>query len=196
MSRRYDYLFRHMKKSFIPRKDMDDILKAVEATSKAVVPKMVNETSNQNMKDNLTMVVTEGIKLEQEKSKADTASMVVDAMRKKHERTKAKLSLQVTNDVATNVPLQVDSFLRNYMNNNILHVHHTISANLLIPDHNDDDARPKGESSAKRQITSEYSTFTRGIDDDVVPSNEVSQELMAEISKKGMKSVPTVDDLK
>ncbi|GKA53841.1 hypothetical protein Tco_0747156, partial [Tanacetum coccineum] len=107
MSRRYDYLFRHMKKSFIPRKDMDDILKAVEATSKAVVPKMVNETSNQNMKDNLTMVVTEGIKLEQEKSKADTASMVVDAMRKKHERTKAKLSLQVTNDVATNVPLQL-----------------------------------------------------------------------------------------
>nr|GEY17759.1 hypothetical protein [Tanacetum cinerariifolium] len=85
-------------------------------------------------------------------------------------------------------------------------------------DHHDDDARLEGESSAKRQRTSEQSTFTRGessshameklnpsdsgaqehqedfdpwsdnqgADDDEVPFEEVSQELLAELIGKGM----------
>ncbi|GKD04255.1 hypothetical protein Tco_1179229 [Tanacetum coccineum] len=72
-------------------------------------------------------------------------------------------------------------------------------------DRHDDDARPKGESSAKRQKTSEHGTYTRGelsssqatdesilygSDDDEVPSKEVSPELLADVSGKGM----TTDD--
>ncbi|GJY57921.1 hypothetical protein Tco_0457813 [Tanacetum coccineum] len=53
------------------------------------------------------MVVTEGIKLEWENTKDDIASMVAEA---------------------------VESFLRNYMNNNILHVHPTQSTSLSILD--------------------------------------------------------------
>ncbi|GJZ30341.1 hypothetical protein Tco_0575388 [Tanacetum coccineum] len=92
-------------------------------------------------------------------------------------------------------------------------------------DHHDDDARPKGESSAKRQKTSEHGTYTTSessssqamdeltssgsgteeqledfnawnddqcINDDEVPDEEVSPELLAEVSGKGT----TVDDLK
>ncbi|GJS45395.1 hypothetical protein Tco_0595516 [Tanacetum coccineum] len=76
----------------------------VEETLKIMVPKMVNETTDQNMRDNLLMVVIEGIMLEREKTKVDIALMVADAMRKEHERTRDELSLQVSNDVATNVP--------------------------------------------------------------------------------------------
>ncbi|GJX10674.1 hypothetical protein Tco_0200533 [Tanacetum coccineum] len=192
MSRRYGYIFCHMKKYFMPRRDMDAIGKEIKDTLKEVVHKMVDETTNQNMKDNLTMVVTEGIKLEWEKTKADIASMVAEAVRKEQERTRAELSLQVSNDVATNVPPQVDAFLRNYMNNNILHVHPTESASSSIPNLQqqlylkmkddeqarnadlpiwlalmtimDDDDRMRGGDLVRtdKTKTSEHSTFTRG----------------------------------
>nr|GEU80964.1 hypothetical protein [Tanacetum cinerariifolium] len=144
MSKRYGYMFRYMKRSFMPMKDMDTISKMVKGTPKIVVPRMVNETTDENMRDNLPMVVSEGIKLESEKSKANIASMVADA---------------------------VDAFLRNYMNS---------SRNLLLililtldhEDHHDDDARPEGKSRT---------------DDDEVPSEEVSPELLAKMTGKGMK---------
>ncbi|GKA40016.1 hypothetical protein Tco_0732609 [Tanacetum coccineum] len=95
-------------------------------------------------------------------------------------------------------------------------------------DHHDNDVRPEGESSAKRQRTSEQSTNIRdessspiidesnpsvlgaqeeqedfdpwfddqGTNDDEGPYKEVSPELLAEISRNGMKWVPTTDDQK
>ncbi|GJT06126.1 hypothetical protein Tco_0840588 [Tanacetum coccineum] len=190
--------------------------------------------------DNENMIVQPRNPVKKEKTKADIASMVVEAVRKEQERTKAELALLVSNDVANNVSLQVDSFLRNYMNNNILHVHSTESASSSIPDlqqqlylkmkddeqahnadlliwlaliykfrkpdsnadpcrvdtfcsrdhedHHEDDARLEGESHMKRQRTSEHGTYTRdqGTDDDEVPSKEVSLELLAEVSGKGI----------
>ncbi|GKE47223.1 hypothetical protein Tco_1478481 [Tanacetum coccineum] len=85
------------------------------------------------MKDNLLMIVDEGIRLEMEKTKDDIASMVADAVRKEQERIRVELYVQVSNDVATNIPSQVDAFLRNYMKNNILHVHPTKFASSYIP---------------------------------------------------------------
>ncbi|GKE69946.1 hypothetical protein Tco_1528018, partial [Tanacetum coccineum] len=124
----------------------------------------------------------------------------------------------VTNDVAKTVPSRVYSFLQDYMSNNILHVHPTRAASSSIQDlkyqlylkmkddeqvyhedHDDDDAHPEGESSAKRQRTSEYGTYIvgessfeqvinesnpSGLDDDEVPSKEVSPELLEEISRE------------
>ncbi|GJU23439.1 hypothetical protein Tco_1156781 [Tanacetum coccineum] len=59
-------------------------------------------------------------------------------------------------------------------------------------DHQDDDAHPKGESSAKRHKTSELGTYLMdefdawmedvGTDDDEVLTDEVSQELLEEMS--------------
>nr|GEY00298.1 hypothetical protein [Tanacetum cinerariifolium] len=179
------------------------------------------------MKDNLPTVVSEAIKLERENTKADIDLMVVD---------------------------DVKLFLRDYMNNNILHVHPTTSASLSIPnfqqqlylkmkddkqaldadfplwltlmykferpashvdpcridafcsrdheDHHGDDARPEGESNAKRQRTSKKKqqeeidacNDDQGTDDDEVPSKEVSPKLLAKMTWKGMKWVPTTTD--
>nr|GEZ55641.1 hypothetical protein [Tanacetum cinerariifolium] len=57
-----------------------------------VVQEMVDETTNDNMKKNLLMVVKEAIMLEREKTKADIASMVADVVRKEQERTRATIS--------------------------------------------------------------------------------------------------------
>ncbi|GJU55248.1 hypothetical protein Tco_1228962 [Tanacetum coccineum] len=67
---------------------------------------MVNETTDQNIRDSLPMVVKEAIKLEREKTKANIALMVAN----------------------------VDAFLRNYINNHILDMHPTESASSSIPD--------------------------------------------------------------
>ncbi|GJW44128.1 hypothetical protein Tco_0072927 [Tanacetum coccineum] len=213
MSRRYGYMFRHMKKSFMPRKDMNTIAKTVEETLKVVVPKMANETTDQNMRDSLHMIVTEGIRLEREKTKANIALMVADVVRKENKRTRAELSLQVSNDVATNMkddkqardanfplwlalmytfekpashvdPCRVDAFRR-----------------LDHEDHHDDDARPEGESSAKRQRMSKKSTYTRGESssqtmEESTPSGSGTQEQQDFDARKGMKWVLTVDDQK
>ncbi|GJX22312.1 hypothetical protein Tco_0226757 [Tanacetum coccineum] len=176
---------------------MDTAANTVEETLNVVVPKMVNETTDQNMRDNLPMVVSEGIKLEREKTKADIALMVDDA---------------------------VDAFLRNYMNNNILHVHPIPTTSFEKPashvdpcrvdafhknnheDHHDDDACPEDGSSMKRQQTSRKGTQEQqefdawsddqGTADDEVPYKEVSPELISKTLRKGMKWVPTTDDKK
>ncbi|GJY67305.1 hypothetical protein Tco_0469543 [Tanacetum coccineum] len=183
----------------------DDMGEAVHATLKNVVPPMIKKTTNDIVKKNMPKVVANAIRLERQK---------------------------------------VDSNLRNYMSNHILHVHPTASASFSIPDlqhqlylrmkddeqahnvdlelclslkikfekpvplvepcrvavvhtldhedHHDDDARPEGEISNQEQLV-DFDAWQddQGIDDDDVPFEEVSPELLDEVSGKLM----TTDDL-
>ncbi|GJR79039.1 hypothetical protein Tco_1530748 [Tanacetum coccineum] len=186
----------------MPRKDIDAISETVKANLKVVVLEMVNETTNQNMRDNLLVVVKETIKLEREKTKEDIALMVANVVRKKHERTRAELLSQVSDDVVTSIPLQLTLMYK--YERSASHIGSYRVDNFHSRDHeahHDDDARPEGESSAKRQRTFEHKNFDprnddQGINDDEVPFEEVSPKLMAKILGKGMKSGPTIDDLK
>ncbi|GKC04069.1 hypothetical protein Tco_0995679 [Tanacetum coccineum] len=90
-------------------------------------------------------------------------------------------------DICVLESARVDSFLRNYMSNNIPHVHPTQAADHK--DHHDDDARPEGESSAKRQKTSEHGTYLVGessseqaMDQEPNPSSSCTQEQLDEFS--------------
>ncbi|GJR33940.1 hypothetical protein Tco_1209624 [Tanacetum coccineum] len=168
----------------MPKKDMKAISTVVHATLKKVVPPIVNKTTND--KKNLSKVIAEANRLKREQVKDDIVVLVAD----------------------------VDTFFQNYMNNHILHykykkiVPHVESCRVVVVHDRDhhDDARPEGESSAKRQKKSEQGTYTTGessssqamdesipsgSDDDEVPYEEVSPELLAEVSGKGM----TSDDL-
>ncbi|GJU81514.1 hypothetical protein Tco_1283879 [Tanacetum coccineum] len=92
ISRRQGYMLQHMKKSFIPRYDMNTLTNKFEETLKEVVPKMVNQTTNQNMKDNIPQLVVEGIRLESEKTKANITLMVADDVKEEQKRIRAALS--------------------------------------------------------------------------------------------------------
>ncbi|GKE99971.1 hypothetical protein Tco_0023322, partial [Tanacetum coccineum] len=123
-------------------------------------------------------------RLEREKTKAGIASMVADAVRNKQERTRAILSSQVSNDIATNIPPQfsdLDLQQQLYLKmRDDEQAHNAYFPFWLTPmykfekpsshvepcrvdafhrqdheGHHDDDAHPEGESSAKRQRTSE-----------------------------------------
>ncbi|GKD83230.1 hypothetical protein Tco_1350069, partial [Tanacetum coccineum] len=197
MSRRYGYMFCHMRQSFMPKKDMEAISNVVHATLKKVVPPMVDKTTNDIVKKNLSKVVAEAIRLERQKVKDDIAAIVVDAVQNERESIRAELSMQVTNDVANVVPLQMkdDKQARDvdltiwlalkYKYEKIVpHIKPCRVTAVRARDYEDhhDDARPKGESSAKRQKTSEHGTYTRGESlssqamDELTPSGSSTQE--------------------
>ncbi|GJZ31787.1 hypothetical protein Tco_0576834 [Tanacetum coccineum] len=131
MSRHHGYMLQHMRKSFMPMHDMNTFMRKVDDTPKEVIPKLITKATDQNMQDNLPWLVVAGIKLEREKTKAELASMVADVVQKHQERTRVALSSQISNDLATNVPPQVDAFLRYYMNNNIIQMHPTSSSSSI-----------------------------------------------------------------
>ncbi|GKA04384.1 hypothetical protein Tco_0677165 [Tanacetum coccineum] len=130
---------------------MDAISNVVHDTLKKVVPPMVDKTTNDNVKKNLPKVVAEAIRLEREKVKDDISAIVAKAM-KDDEQAKC-------DDLPGWLSLM-------YMfGRPTAHVEPYRVAVVRTPDHkdhHDDDARPKGESIAKRQKTPEHGTYTTG----------------------------------
>ncbi|GJV88711.1 hypothetical protein Tco_1532649 [Tanacetum coccineum] len=131
---------------------------------------MVDHKTNDFMKNNLPKAIAEAIQSERKKVQDDIAAMVADSVQKERQNIRAELSVQVTNDVANIVP-SVD-----------------VVRTRDHEDHHDDNARPEGESSAKIQKTFAHGTFKTGIDDDEVHDEEVSPELLDEVSGNVMTS--------
>nr|GEU29789.1 hypothetical protein [Tanacetum cinerariifolium] len=181
MSKRYGYIFRHMKKSFLARKDMDAIGNIIE----------------------------ENLKLERENTKADIAVMADEAVRKEQECTRAILSSQMKDDKQAHdadlsillivKPCRVDAFRSRDHED-----HHDDDA---LPEEESDAKRQKmfehvtytrGESSLSSQAIDDTNLSSsgnqeqqkefdawdnkQGTYDDEVPSKEVSPELMDEMS--------------
>ncbi|GJR19364.1 zinc finger, CCHC-type containing protein [Tanacetum coccineum] len=186
------------------------------------------------------LYVPEGLLLDKKQTQTDMDKMIAEAVQKEQETLRAELFMQVANVVSDVVPPHVDSFLQNYMSNNILHVHPTQAASssaqdlqyqlyLKIKDdeqvrdtdlsiwwslkikfekpappvapcrltvvrtryhedHHDDDACPEGENNERDIIRTheqldEFDVWMDdfGANDNEVPSEEVSPELLKEI---------------
>ncbi|GKA39467.1 hypothetical protein Tco_0732018 [Tanacetum coccineum] len=121
----------------------------------------------------------------------------------------------IKEQVTQQVPKQVDASVRSYMSGHILHVHpdqptttsareqqYQLTLAVRPRDQEDphDDAHPKGENSEKQQKMSEYETYMPGEsssrqvnesdqDDDEIPTKQVSQDIMEEVSL-------TIDEVK
>ncbi|GKC81802.1 hypothetical protein Tco_1137519 [Tanacetum coccineum] len=119
MSRRYGYMFRHLKQSFMPRKDFKAISEMVHQTLKKVAPLMVDKTTNDIIKKNISKVV---------------ADIIISKRQK------------VTNDVANTVPPQI-KFKRHVPL--VEPYSMTIASTRDHEDHHDDHARPKGGAVQK-----------------------------------------------
>nr|GEX07312.1 hypothetical protein [Tanacetum cinerariifolium] len=89
---------------------------------------MVNKEVNKIAKSTVPIYVAEGLLFERQKTQDDVAAKIVEAIQKERENLRAEVISQVNDAIANHIPPQVDSFLRNYMSNNILHVHPTQTA--------------------------------------------------------------------
>ncbi|GJY92508.1 hypothetical protein Tco_0508290 [Tanacetum coccineum] len=142
-----------------------------QADVAAIITEFIQK-ERENLHAKITLQVNNAI------SNADIAAIITEAIQKERENLCAEITLQVNNAISNSIPLQVDSFLKNYMENNILHIKFEKPtppatpcriAAIRLRDHDDHhkNALPEGVNSAKRQKH-----------DDEVPTEEVSQELM------------------
>ncbi|GJZ66488.1 hypothetical protein Tco_0623184 [Tanacetum coccineum] len=175
----------------MPRRKFNALARHLQDIMMESLPKMVDERIKKILRNQVPLHVAQGIILEREKSQAEVAKMIVDAIQQEHENFLSKISLQVNDAITNNIPLQVDSSVRSY-----------IPSAVRPSDQDDphDDAHPEGENSAKRQKTSEHRMFVFGEssssqdfesepDDEVLPNEKVSKYLMDEMSQ-------TVDEAK
>ncbi|GJR20945.1 hypothetical protein Tco_0969472 [Tanacetum coccineum] len=155
------------------------------------LPKMVDDHVKELVKTQVLIYVIEGLIMERKQNQAEMTKMIADAIHQDRENLRAKISSQIHNAIINHIPSQVDASVRSY-----------IPSAIRPRDRDDphDDAHPKGENSVKRQKTSEYETYVFGEsssgqvneseqDDDEIPTEKVSQDLMDEMSQ-------TVDEVK
>ncbi|GKB60412.1 hypothetical protein Tco_0916598, partial [Tanacetum coccineum] len=112
----------------MPRKNFNELSEMLYQALKEMLPSMVNKEVNKIAKTTVPVYVVEGLLLERQKHKDDVVAMIVEAIQKERQTLRAEVISQVNDVVANHIPSQVDSFLRNYMSNNILHVHPTQTA--------------------------------------------------------------------
>ncbi|GJY90835.1 hypothetical protein Tco_0506031 [Tanacetum coccineum] len=149
------------------RKDMDAIGKKVEETIKEVIHMMVDETTKDNMKKNLPRIAAEGIRLEREKIEDDIASMMKDNEQAHNADLPLWLRLMHKFERPASYvgPCRVDSFVN----------HHHMKRKSQI--------RLAQVFKNSKRIFFPWSK-DQGTDDDEVPSEEVSPELLAEMTRK------------
>ncbi|GKB59958.1 hypothetical protein Tco_0916144 [Tanacetum coccineum] len=80
---------------------------------------------NRIAKSTIPIYVAEGLLLERKKTQSNVAAMIDEAIQKERENLRDELISQVNDAIANHIPPLVDSFLRDYMSNNVLHVYPT-----------------------------------------------------------------------
>ncbi|GJT70054.1 hypothetical protein Tco_1029340 [Tanacetum coccineum] len=149
---------------------------------------MVDSRVNKIAKKIVLLYVVEGLLLDMQKTQADVAAMIVEAVQKERGNLHAEITLQLTNVIANSIPPQ--------LHNDDLSIWRSLKIKFDKPttsitpyrivvihtrddeDHHDDDARPKGESSVKRQKTSEHLNMAH-----TQRSSSISCRSDAELSK-------------
>ncbi|GJX57311.1 hypothetical protein Tco_0287208 [Tanacetum coccineum] len=159
----YEYLFEHLKTRFMPRKKFHMLAQHLQEVMEESLPKM-------------------GLIMERQQSQVDVAKMIADA-----------IQLILLSGIIYNLQLQQDDLLiwlaLKYKFEK-LHVSDTpCRPSAICPRDQDDphdDAHPEGENSPSTSGNQEQLDAT---DDDELPTEKVSQELVEEMSR-------TVDEAK
>ncbi|GKA30862.1 hypothetical protein Tco_0717167 [Tanacetum coccineum] len=121
----YGLLFGYLIKTFMPRKNFNELSEMFYQALTEMLPSMVNKEINKIAMTIVPIYVTKGLLLERQKNKDDVAAMIAEAIQKERQTLRAEVISQGNDAIANHIPSQVDSFLRNYMSENILHAHLT-----------------------------------------------------------------------
>ncbi|GKB40057.1 hypothetical protein Tco_0884999 [Tanacetum coccineum] len=123
-----------------------------------MLPSLVNKEVNKIAKTTVLIYVAEGLLLERQKTQADVAAMIAEAIQKERDNLHAEVILHVNGAIANHIPPQIkfEKFTTT-----------TACRPSTIrqrdhDDYQDDDARPEGENNIKRQKTSEHGSYSLG----------------------------------
>ncbi|GKC24939.1 hypothetical protein Tco_1027089 [Tanacetum coccineum] len=109
----------------MPRQKFNVLAQHLQEIMEESLPKMVDDQVKELTKTQVPIYVTEGLIMEREKNQTDMAKMIADAIQQERENLRAEITSQVNNAITNHIPSQVDSSVRSYMSNHILHVHPT-----------------------------------------------------------------------
>nr|GEZ60877.1 hypothetical protein [Tanacetum cinerariifolium] len=82
MGRRYGYMFAHLKKHFMPKKSFHELVRIPQSTIEEALPSMVGDRVNEIAKKTVPLYVVEGLLLDKQKTQANVATMIVEAVQK------------------------------------------------------------------------------------------------------------------
>ncbi|GKD37984.1 hypothetical protein Tco_1258191 [Tanacetum coccineum] len=178
---RYTYLFEHLKIRFLSRKSFDTLADHLQEIMVESLPTMVDthikEQVKKQVRDQVPVYVAKGLILERQKTKEEMEWMIAKAILQERGNIQAEISSQIHNVIDNHIPSQVDASVPQT-------TCRTSLVRLRDQDDPHDDAHPEGENSAKRQKTSKYEAYTGSYasDDDEIPTKQVSQDIMEEVS--------------
>ncbi|GJX82010.1 hypothetical protein Tco_0331491 [Tanacetum coccineum] len=162
---RYTYLFEHLKTRFLSRKSFDTLADHLQEVMVESLPTMVDT----HIKEQVKKQVPE----------------------------QAKISSKIQNAIDNHIPSQVDASLQQQdiaiwlalqMKFESLQVPQTTCRSSAVrqrdQDDPHDDAHPEGENHVKWQKSSEYEAYSEyyASDDDEIPTKQMSQDIMEEVS--------------
>ncbi|GJT65482.1 hypothetical protein Tco_1016962 [Tanacetum coccineum] len=164
----------HILSLFMPRNKFHVLAQHLQEVMEESLPNMVDDRVKEVTKTQVPIYVAEGSILK-----------------------RTKMQAEITNAISNHIPSHVDSSIRSYMSNHILHVHPTQASNtpcrpsvIHLRDQDDpqNDAHLEGDNSAKRQKTSEHGTnifreSSYGQANESNPAEKVSQEVVEEMSE-------------
>nr|GFB79966.1 hypothetical protein [Tanacetum cinerariifolium] len=131
---------------FMPKRKSHELAKNLEDIMMEALPKLIDDRIKVLLKKQVPLPVVEGLILEREKSQADVAKMIIEAIQRECKNLRLEIYLQVNDSISNHIPSQVDSSIRSYMTGHIL-------PSVIHPRDQDDphdDAHTEGENSAKR----------------------------------------------
>ncbi|GJU46266.1 hypothetical protein Tco_1203532 [Tanacetum coccineum] len=186
---------------FMPRRNCNELSQYLQDIMMESLPKLVDERIKKILQTQVSLHVAQGLILKREKSQAEVDKMIAYAIQQECKNFLSKISLQV-NDVITNhIPSQDGLLIWLDLKYKFERLH--MASTPCIPsvvrpkDQDDphDDAHLEGENSPSTSGNQEQSndfdfwTNSYAIDDDVLPNEKFSQELVDEI-------LQTVDEAK
>ncbi|GKC41743.1 hypothetical protein Tco_1059465 [Tanacetum coccineum] len=141
------------------------------------VKKQVMQQVPEQVRNQVPVYVAEGLILERQKAKEETERLIAKAILQERGNIQAQILTQIENAIANVIPSQVDASVRNYYmkfeRNTVLQTAcRTPAVRPRDQDDPHDDAHP-----LTGVITDSYAS-----DDDEIPTNQVSQDIMEEVS--------------
>nr|GEU57009.1 hypothetical protein [Tanacetum cinerariifolium] len=137
---------------FVPKRKFNVLAKNIEVIMMELLPKLVDDRIKGIIKTQVPLHVAQGLILEREKSQADVAKMIADAIQQEHKNLRTEISSQVNDAIANHIPSQVDSSVRSYITGPekiVLSLHKFLA--VIFPD---DDIKERISDGANGSIVS------------------------------------------
>ncbi|GJU39754.1 hypothetical protein Tco_1192711 [Tanacetum coccineum] len=139
---RYDYLFPHLKKRFMPRTSSDQLADNLHDVMMKTLPSLVKEKVTEQVKkevpaqvrDQVPVYLAEGLILERKTTKEETERLISKAILQERGRMQAQISSQIQNAIDNAIPSLVDASVCSYMLVHILHVHPAQVQSSSVPE--------------------------------------------------------------